>query len=126
MDSSYPVEKSASKRQKLQYVFDSVRETGQVPDLSEDVAAILHKKTFDKVIRAAAELNRKEKATEIYSSFILRAWQEKVVADLEDQSNRTVLWVFDFDGKTGKTELANYLCAQKGLQKLFPRNFILL
>ena len=122
MDSSCA---SASKRQKLQCVFDSVRETGRVPDLSEDVTAIVHKKTFDKVIRAAAELNRKEEATGAYSSFVLRAWQEKVVEDLENQNNRTVLWVFDFDGKTGKTELANYLCAIMDFQKLSPGNYIL-
>ncbi len=120
MDSPYPVQESASlsKRQKLQLVYDWVLKNDCVPDLSGDVTFIRYRKTFDEIICAALVKNSKEKPRPVGPQFVPRPWQEKVLTDLENQSNRTVLWVFDFDGNSGKSELAKYLCDEKNFQQL--------
>ena len=51
-------------------------------------------------------------------NFTLRPWQQKVLSLLYDQGNRTVLWVFDFEGKSGKTELSKYLNYKLNFQKI--------
>ncbi len=46
--------------------------------------------------------------------------KKKVVQLLEEQTNRSVLWVFDYDGNTGKTELGKFLMFKKNYQVLVP------
>lgn len=49
---------------------------------------------------------------------ILRPWQLEVGNLLSVQTSRELLWVFDFDGNSGKTEMARYLQRNKNFQKL--------
>lgn len=50
----------------------------------------------------------------------LRPWQKNVLSALDEQTNREVLWVFDYDGNSGKTELSHYLMFKRNFQILKP------
>ena len=105
--------------EKLRLLYNYIRETKEVPDLSEDINAILNKGDYDKVITAA---KRKNSAQQY--SLNLKLWQKEVLKELNGQHERKVLWVFDFDGNSGKTELSKYLRYKCNYQKLPPgKNF---
>lgn len=110
-------QKAVSTPEKLRLLYNHIRETKEVPDLSEDVTAILNKTDFDKVITAAKRKNTAQQYT-----LNLRPWQKEVLKELYAQGSRTVLWVFDFDGNSGKTELSKYLRYKCNYQKLPPGN----
>lgn len=105
--------KKMSTPDKLRIVFDHIRETKTVPDLTEDVSAIVNKQEFDKVITAAKVLNRSEEYV-----FQPRPWQQQALSLIYGQDSRTVLWIFDFDGNSGKTELGKFLRFKNNYQKL--------
>lgn len=44
----------------------------------------------------------------------LYGWQKEAVQLLDKQSSREVLWIYETEGKTGKTDLAKWLHANKG------------
>lgn len=46
--------------------------------------------------------------------------KKKVVQLLEEKTNRSILWVFDYDGNTEKTELGKFLMFKKNYQVLDP------
>lgn len=50
----------------------------------------------------------------------LGQWQQKAVEVLSLQADREVMWVFDFEGNTGKTQLSRYLVNIMGYQHIFP------
>lgn len=102
-----------STPEKLRMVFKQVLETKETPDLSEDVDAIINKSDFDKVITAAKRKNR----TAEYS-LVLRQWQKKALTAIYGQEKREILWIFDFDGNSGKTELSKYLRFKCNFHKL--------
>ena len=108
-----------STPEKLRMVFRHVLETKETPDLSEDVDAIISKSDFDKVITAA-----KMKIQTSEYSLVLRPWQKKALTTIYNQEKRTVTWVFDFDGNSGKTELSKYLRFKNNFQKLSSGMFV--
>ncbi len=105
---------------KLKVLFHYVRDAKETPDLSEDITAIVNCGDFNKVITAAKMKNMAEDY-----SLILRPWQKKVVQELSFQGDRQVLWVFDFDGGSGKSELVEYLELKLNYQLLPPGKFTL-
>ena len=60
-----------------------------------------------------------ENAKENYNLF-LRPWQRKVINMLSDQGDRRVLWVWDYDGNSGKSELCKFLILKRDFQLLSP------
>jgi hypothetical protein len=60
-----------------------------------------------------------ENAKEDYN-LILRPWQKKVLNLLVDQGDRRVLWVWDYDGNSGKSELCKFLMMKMDFQLLPP------
>lgn len=48
----------------------------------------------------------------------LRPWQRQVITLLHEQNSRHILWVFDYDGNTGKTQLGKYLMFKMNYQVL--------
>lgn len=53
-----------------------------------------------------------------YKSNPLREWQKEIVEMLENQPERQVLWIVDFEGNTGKSFLAQYLEVVRDYQVL--------
>ena len=102
-----------STPEKLQKLFSHVRETKEIPDLNEDISAIVNKTEYGKVITAAKRKNRMDEY-----HITLRIWQKMVLAEIYNQEDRKILWVFDFDGNSGKTELSKYLRFKNCFQKL--------
>ena len=100
--------------EKLDSTFRYVLENKKTPEnLGDDIAAIINKTDFDKVINVA-----KSRIRAMEYNITLRPWQQKVLSLLYDQDNRTVLWVFDCEGKSGKTELSRYLKYKLNFQKI--------
>lgn len=116
-----PKEESASKRGQAAW-HDINATIKQLVDQGEDYDIIylaLRDKypgmtaAFDKAI--SKWINNdidKRKEKDIVSGLqnaVLREWQQVCLDQLEHQSNRHVLWVYDKDGNTGKTFLAKYI-----------------
>ena len=100
--------------EKLDSTYRYVLENKRTPEnLEDDVTAMINKTDFNKVINVA---KRKIRAMEY--DIELRPWQKKVLSLTSDQNNRTILWVFDFQGNSGKTELSKFLKYKRNFQKI--------
>ncbi len=60
--------------------------------------------SYEKVFQRAKRLNFMENY-----SLNLRPWQKEVIKLLNNLSERQILWVFDLNGKSEKSKLAEYL-----------------
>ena len=76
----------------------------RIDNFRYDITSNIKKTDFDKVI--------------MENNLQLRAWQKKVLSLTLNQNNRTVLWVFDSQGNSGKTELSSFLKYNHNFQKL--------
>lgn len=66
------------------------------------------------MLRAQArEVREKERLVEEYKDWEPRLWQEAILSRLEEQSSRSVTWIVDVEGGSGKSVLAEYLSATK-------------
>lgn len=107
--------KAMSTPEKLTAVFRQIRDEKEEPDLSEDVTAIIHRSEFDAVITTAKWKN----LCDSYQ-LELRPWQRKALSCINNQNNRELLWIFDFTGNSGKTEMGNYLRYKLNFHQLAP------
>lgn len=99
--------------QHLVSLYNQVRE-GEVPlNFTGDIDYIVNKDKYELVISNAYMDNSRQSY-----SLNLRPWQRCVVNALSTQNDRTVLWVFDYDGNSGKTELSHYLMYKLNYQIL--------
>ncbi len=48
------------------------------------------------------------------STAILKSWQQQAIVKLEEQNDREILWIYDFNGGKGKSWLGRYLEIMKG------------
>lgn len=63
----------------------------------------------------------RREAEEVFSSVVLRDWQNKYCDILlAEVDNRAVYWVYDYAGNTGKSFFISYMCAQHGALALSP------
>ena len=74
-----------------------------------------HKEKYELVI-SNANLDGMRKSFNL----TLRPWQTSVVNAFNQQDDCSVLWVFDFDGNSGKTTLSNFLMFKLNYQFLKP------
>lgn len=94
-------------------VYNQVRE-GEIPlNFTGEIDYIVKKDKYEMVIS-----NTHLENTRLSYSLTLRPWQRDVVNALSNQSDRKVLWVFDFDGNSGKNELSRYLMYKSNYQIL--------
>ena len=107
--------KALSTPEKLKQIYKTVREEKVIPNLTEDVEAMLNKKEYEIVINNAIIQNYNETY-----DITLRPWQRKALAKINGQNSREILWIFDFNGNTGKTEFNNFLEVKQNFQNLSP------
>jgi hypothetical protein len=108
-------QKKSGEREKLNSLFIEIRETKIIPDLREDIDHILDQSSYEKVFQRAKRLNFMENY-----SLNLRPWQKEVIKLLNNQSERQILWVFDLNGNSGKSKLAEYLEFKKSYYGILP------
>jgi hypothetical protein len=113
-------QKKTGDREKFNSLFLEIRETKVIPNLQEDIDHILDQSSYEKVFQRAKKLNFMENY-----SLNLRPWQKKVLSSLSSQSNRQILWVFDLNGNSGKSKLAEYLEFKNSYYGILPgRSFL--
>jgi hypothetical protein len=96
-------------------IYKKVRLDSSPPDFTGNVHFMLNRDKYQSVMTYALVENAKEEF-----DLTLRPWQKMVVKKLEEQCDRKILWVFDYDRNSGKTRLGHYLMMKKNYQILFP------
>jgi len=96
-------------------IYKKVRLDSTPPDFTGNVHFMLNRDKYQSVMSYALVENAKDEF-----DMTLRPWKKMVVKRLEEQCDRKILWVFDYDGNTGKTRLGRYLMMKKNFQILFP------
>ena len=48
----------------------------------------------------------------------LKPWQQDAMDKIRYQGNKELMWIFDFDGNSGKTKLGHHLVFFEGVQSL--------
>lgn len=99
--------------EKLKALYNSVRQNKVAPDLRDDVEAMINKRDYDKVITMA----KKRNLAESYNMTPL-PWQKMALEKILNQNDRELLWIFDFNGNSGKTELGKFLRYKQDFQRL--------
>lgn len=107
--------KAAEAPQEYSELYEEVRRTGEYPDLSGNVHAILNKEKYKVVM----ESGRSDYLKDSFD-LTLRPWQAQVKTLALSQNDRHILWVFDYTGNAGKSTLTQYLRLKCGFQKLSP------
>lgn len=99
----------------LSTLYSQVKEEEIPLNFTGDIHYMLNKEKYETVIsNANLEIMRESYCLH------LRPWQVMVVNDLYHQDDRSILWVFDFNGNTGKSELSRYLMMKLNYQVLKP------
>ena len=94
-------------------IYQHVRYFKEAPDLGDIYLSAAVKAEVDAAICAARLKNQEEEY-----SLNLFPWQSKAVQIVSELSDRKVLWIFDKDGGSGKTELLKYFKFKLGFQYL--------
>lgn len=78
--------------------------------LDENPGLIFVKRNIDEVAQRRRKLNKLEKLRKKYENVVWRPWQLSLIRLLEEEpDDRTIHWYWDFNGKKGKSFLANYI-----------------
>ncbi len=83
--------------------------------MTGNIDFMIYRERYQAVMNQALLENAKENY-----DLILHTWQKKVLNLLVDQGNRRVLWVWDYDGNSGKSELCKFLMMKRDFQLLSP------
>ncbi|XP_045036772.1 uncharacterized protein LOC123477476 [Daphnia magna] len=104
-----------SQGEELLDVYRKVRADRTLPDFTGNVNFMVNREKYEAVMAHAILENAKENY-----NLVLRPWQSNVVQIAGQQCNRNVLWVWDYDGNSGKTELAWFFMMKMRYQLLTP------
>jgi hypothetical protein len=107
--------KEMKQGERLLEAYKKVRCDGIPPDMTGNIDFMVYPEKYEAVMTNALMENAKEDY-----NLILRPWQKKVLNLLVDQGDRRVLWVWDYDGNSGKSELCKFLMMKRGFQLLSP------
>lgn len=99
--------------EELQVAYSKVRSDNAPPDFTGDISYMVNRDKYDAVMAQALFDNARE-----HFELALRPWQRQVINLLHEQNSRHILWVFDYDGNTGKTQLGKYLMFKMNYQVL--------
>ena len=105
----------ANQSEHVVSLYKQVRDDEVPLDFTGDVDYMLNREKYELVISNA----NLDSLRESYN-LNLRPWQKMVLNALSQQNNWEVLWVFDYDGNSGKTELSRYLMLKLNYQILKP------
>ena len=94
----------------VQAVYDSVDNLSAKEMIAKHGAGyVMNKRKIEEVAEDIKKENKRTCLREKYEKFEPRIWQQRVMNTLDIQTDRQILFVVDYQGGRGKTELSRYL-----------------
>lgn len=103
-------------RNDIKKVIEEILEGKAIMDIEHTSTYIRNKRNIDSAIELIRDNKRKDKVALTFNDVTLRRWQQELLTTITsiDEDDRTIYWVYDTIGNTGKTWFAKYLTFQYG------------